>query len=228
MIRVVVADDQSVVREALVALVSVDDDIEVVGKAAHGEEAVSSAIRHRPDVVLMDLRMPVMDGIEATRLIRARVPDTAVLVLTTYAQDEYVFNAIRAGASGYLLKDGDGGDLVEAIRRSAAGDAVMDPGALRRLLDEFARGPAPDTHAVELVQRLSAREREVLGLIASGATNHDIATLLTIALPTVKTHVGSLLAKLDVVDRTQAAVVAHRAGLGGDGSAHRDAGRFAR
>ena len=214
MIRVVVADDQSVVRTALVALVSSGADIEVVGQAADGREAVSLAARHEPDVVLMDIRMPVMDGIEATRRIRDTTPQTAVLVLTTYDADEYVFEAIRAGASGYLLKDGDGDDLVDAIRRSAAGDAVMDPGALRRLLAEFARGPAPDPRALELVGRLSSREREVLGLIATGATNDDIAARLCIARPTVKTHVGSLLTKLEVGDRTQAAVVAHRAGLG--------------
>jgi DNA-binding NarL/FixJ family response regulator len=213
-IRVVVADDQSVVRSALVALVSTDDDIEVVGKAANGQEAVALTTRYRPDVVLMDVRMPVMDGIEATRRIRAQVPCAAVLVLTTYDLDEYVFNAIRAGASGYLLKDGDGDDLVDAIRRSAAGDAVMDPGVLRRLLLEFARGPAPDAGAIELMHRLSSREREVLALIAVGATNDDIAAQLCISRPTVKTHVGALLTKLEVRDRTQAAVIAHRAGLG--------------
>jgi DNA-binding NarL/FixJ family response regulator len=205
-IRVVVADDQSVVRAALVALVSTDHEVEVVGQAANGREAVALAARHTPDVVLMDIRMPVMDGIEATRRIRSEAPDTAVLVLTTYDLDEYVFNAVRAGASGYLLKDGDGDDLVDAIRRAAAGDAVMDPGALRRLLLEFARGPAPDSQAVELVSRLSAREREVLGLIAAGATNDDIAGQLCIARPTVKTHVGALLTKLQVRDRTQAAL----------------------
>ena len=213
MIRVVVADDQTVVRAALVALVSTDADIEVVGAAANGQEAVALAVRHRPDVVLMDIRMPVVDGIEATRRIRAQVPGTAVLVLTTYDLDEYVFDAVRAGASGYLLKDGDGDDLVDAIRRSATGDAVMDPGALRRLLLEFARGPALDTAALALVQRLSSREREVLALIAQGATNDDIAAQLHISRPTVKTHVGALLTKLDVRDRTQAAVVAHRAFL---------------
>ena len=213
MIRVVVADDQSVVRAALVALVSTDPGIEVVGSAADGQEAVALATRYRPDVVLMDVRMPVMDGIEATRRIRGEVPDAAVLVLTTYDLDEYIFNAIRAGASGYLLKDGDGDDLVDAIRRSAAGDAVMDPGALRRLLHEFARGPAPDADAAAQVARLSSREREVLALIAQGATNDDIAARLYISKPTVKTHVGALLTKLGVRDRTQAAVVAHRAGL---------------
>ena len=215
MIRVVVADDQSIVRTALVALVSSGADIEVVGQAANGQEAVDLSVRHTPDVVLMDVRMPVMDGIEATRRIRSEVPGTAVLVLTTYDMDEYVFNAIRAGASGYLLKDGDGDDLVAAIRRSAAGDAVMDPGALRRLLAEFARGPAPDARSSELVQRLSSREREVLGLIAQGATNDAIAAHLCIARPTVKTHVGALLTKLQVRDRTQAAVIAHRAGVTG-------------
>ncbi len=214
MIRVVVADDQSVVRAALVALVSTDQEIEVVGQAADGREAVALTTRYQPDVVLMDVRMPVMDGIEATRRIRSQVPGTAVLVLTTYDLDEYVFNAVRAGASGFLLKDGDGDDLVDAIRRSAGGDAVMDPGALRRLLHEFARGPAPDAEASELVQRLSSREREVLGLVAEGATNDDIAARLSIAKPTVKTHVGALLTKLQVRDRTQAAVIAHRAGLG--------------
>ena len=139
MIRVVVADDQSVVRTALAALVSTAEDIEVVGQAAHGRDAVSLATRYRPDVVLMDLRMPVLDGIEATRQIRATLPGTSVLVLTTYDLDEYVFSAIRAGASGFLLKDGDVDDLVGAIRRCARGESVMDPGALRRLLDEFVR-----------------------------------------------------------------------------------------
>jgi DNA-binding NarL/FixJ family response regulator len=212
-IRVVVADDQAVVRSALAALVASDDGIEVVGHAANGQEAVALTARYQPDVVLMDVRMPVMDGIEATRRISAQVPGTAVLVLTTYDLDEYVFNAIRAGASGFLLKDGDGDDLVTAVRRSAAGDAVMDPGALRRLLDEFARGRTPDDRSVQLVGRLSSREREVLGLIARGATNDDIGTHLCIARPTVKTHVGAVLTKLEVRDRTQAAVIAHRAGL---------------
>lgn len=136
-----------------------------------------------------------------------------MLVLTTYDLDEYVFSAIRAGASGFLLKDGDVDDLVGAIRRCARGESVMDPGALRRLLDEFARWPAPDARATLVVGRLSAREREVLQFIARGATNDDIATALCIALPTVKSHVGALLSKLDVRDRTQAAVLAHRAGL---------------
>lgn len=216
MIRVLVADDQSVVRSALVALVSSDLDIEVVGQAANGQEAVTLATRYQPDVVLMDIRMPLMDGIEATQRIRAVLPHTAVLVLTTYDLDEYVFNAIRAGASGYLLKDGDGDDLVHAIHRCASGEPVMDPNALRRLLQEFARGPVPDNTALELVTRLSARERQVLQLIAEGATNDDIATRLHIARPTVKTHVGALLSKLQVRDRTQAAVIAHRARLARD------------
>jgi DNA-binding NarL/FixJ family response regulator len=197
----------------LAELVSSAVDIEVVAQAADGREAFVLAQRYRPDVVLMDVRMPIMDGIEATKAIRDTVPATSVLVLTTYDLDEYVFNAVRAGASGFLLKDGDGDDLIGAIRRCSEGEAVMDTGALRRLLHEFTRGPSQDNAAATLIAGLSSREREVLDHIATGATNDEIAAALFIALPTVKTHVGAVLTKLGVRDRTQAAVVAHRAGL---------------
>lgn len=213
MTTVLVADDQPLIRSALVALISTADGIQVVAEAGDGREALRLAVRHEPDVVVMDVRMPVMDGLAATGLIRAQLPCTSVLVLTTYDLDDYVFAAIRAGASGFLLKDGDGDDLVRAIRRCAAGEAVMAPGSLRRLFDEFARGRAPDEDAVRLVAGLSEREHEVLEHLAAGATNDEIAAALVIARPTVKTHVASVLAKLGVRDRTQAAVVAHRAGL---------------
>lgn len=207
-----VVDDQAMIRNALSALIGGAVDMEVVAQAADGHQAVELARRLRPDVVVMDVRMPGSDGLEATRIICNQNPPVAILVLTTYDLDEYVLNAIRSGASGFLLKDGDGDELLAAIRACASGEAVLAQTALRRLFNEFARSAMPDTSARSLVDALSEREREVLALIAHGASNDEIAHELFIAVTTVKTHVASVLTKLGVRDRTQAAVIAHRAG----------------
>lgn len=215
MTTVVVADDQSLIRSSLRALLDDAEDIEVVGEAGDGEEAVRVVGRHRPDVVVMDVRMPRMDGLEATRVIRRDHPGTAVVVLTTYDLDEYVFSAVRAGAAGFLLKDGDADELVRGIRAAASGESVVAPQSLRVLLDEFARAPQPEPGAVARVDRLSARELEVLTLMAEGLTNDEVSARLHLSVATVKTHVGSVLAKTGSRDRTQAVVTAYRAGLVG-------------
>lgn len=213
MTRVLVADDQPLIRSALVALIRQCDDLEVVGEAVNGQDALDRTKLLRPNVVVMDIRMPVLDGLAATALIREHRPTTSILVLTTYELDEYVFEAVRAGASGFLLKDGSAEDLVAAIRCCAAGEAVMAPAALRRLFSEFARHPRPEKEAVALIASLTAREHEVLRLMADGRPNEDIAAALNVTLPTVKSHVGAVLQKLGVRDRTQATVVAFRGGL---------------
>jgi DNA-binding NarL/FixJ family response regulator len=212
-IRVLVVDDQPLIRRALSALLAGFDDLEVVGEAVDGLAAVSAAARHRPDAVVMDVRMPGLDGIEATRRIRAAQPDTAVIVLTTYDVDEYVFDAVRAGASGFLLKDGDADELVRAIRVAVAGEALVAPSSLRRLLLEFARAPLVDEAASARIATLTDREREVLMLMAEGLTNTEIATRIVVSQATVKTHVSSVLAKLGARDRTQAVVLAYESGV---------------
>jgi DNA-binding NarL/FixJ family response regulator len=212
--RVVVADDQALIRTAIRTLLESASDIEVVAEAADGREAVSAVERHRPDVVLMDIRMPVLDGIEATRAIRALDHGVAVIVLTTYDLDQYVFQAVRAGAVGFFLKDGDAETLLDGIRLAATGQAVLAPSALRALVDEFARMPGSDADAASALSTLTPRETEVLAAMAEGATNAEIARRLFISETTVKTHVGSVLAKLDARDRTQAVVTAWRGGLG--------------
>jgi DNA-binding NarL/FixJ family response regulator len=214
-IRVLIADDQALIRSALRALLEDVEDIEVVAEAPDGDAAVTSAARHRPDVVVMDIRMPRTDGLAATRRIRAEQPGTAVIVLTTYDLDEYVFDAVRAGAAGFLLKDGDADDLVRAIRAAAGGDALVAPSPLRRLLEEFTRAPSADPVARRAVDRLTDRERQVLLQLATGRSNDEIAADMHLTVATVKTHVGSVLAKLDVRDRTQAVVLAYEAGLVG-------------
>ena len=213
MIRVVLADDQPLIRSALRALLEDVEDFTVVDEAADGADAVRAVVRHRPDVAVLDIRMPRLDGLAATRRIRAEAPGTAVIMLTTYDLDEYVFEAVRAGAAGFLLKDGDADELVRAIRAAVRGDALMSPAALRRLMAEFTRAPEPDPEAVRLVATLTEREREVLEQMATGLSNDEIASELVVSLATVKTHVGNVLTKLGVRDRTQAVVVAHDAGL---------------
>jgi DNA-binding NarL/FixJ family response regulator len=211
-IRVVLADDQVLIRRAIRSLLESDGGIEVVAEAGDGQEALAAARRHRPDVVVMDVRMPRLNGIDATRLVREQHPEVAVIVLTTFDMDRYVFQAVRAGAAGFFLKDGDAEPLLEGIRVAAAGEAVMDPGALRRLLAEFARTAEPAPDAVRSLAALTDRERDVLRAMAAGMTNAEIAGHLVVAPATVKTHVGSILAKLGVRDRTQAVVTAWRAG----------------
>ncbi|GGR70312.1 DNA-binding response regulator [Streptomyces aureoverticillatus] len=223
-IRVVIADDQAMVRDAFSVLLGAQPGIEVVGTARDGAEAVALAAELRPDVVVMDIRMPGVDGLDATRRITAH-PDVhpKVLVLTTFNLDEYVYEALRAGAAGFLLKDASGVELAEAVRVVAGGDALLSPDLTRRLIAEFARlstgsgpgsesGPARQRSEVR-IDALTGRETEVLARIAQGLSNAEIAAALTVAEETVKTHVGRILHKLRLRDRTQAAVFAYESGL---------------
>jgi len=207
-IRVLIADDHAVVRQGLRTFLELQDDIEVVADVANGEAALLAADEHEPDVVLMDLVMPGVGGIEAIRRLRERQPQARVLVLTSFLEDEKLFPAVRAGAAGYLLKDVEPSELVRAIHAANEGEALLHPAVAARLMEEFSAGgrpPAEDT--------LTAREREVLELIARGLPNKLIARELQIAEKTVKTHVSSILGKLGLTDRTQAALYAVRSGL---------------
>jgi DNA-binding NarL/FixJ family response regulator len=211
-IRVMIADDQEVVRAGFAALLDTRDDITVVGTARDGQDAVVVATAHRPDVILMDVRMPVLNGIEATRAITdALDPAPRVIVLTTFDLDEYVFEALSAGASGFLLKDVTAETLFDAVRVVAAGDALLTPNVTRRLIDEFVRiRPRP---TVGTLGDLTAREIDVLRLIATGRSNAEIAAELYVSNETVKSHVSRILTKLDARDRTQAVIAAYRSGL---------------
>lgn len=234
-IRLLVVDDQALVRSGFRMILDAEDDLTVVGEAADGNEAVAATCELRPDVVLMDVRMPSCDGVEATRQITASLPADAcrVIILTTFDLDDYVFSALRAGASGFLLKDTPPDELLRAIRVVASGDALMAPSVTRRLIEAFAAGPddvpastpidpADDrptrpTPIPELAT-LTAREREVLEVMATGLSNAEIAAQLYVSEPTVKTHVGHILAKLGVRDRVQAVVAAYESGLVRPGS----------
>ncbi|MFH8239895.1 response regulator [Streptomyces sp. NPDC018321] len=213
-IRVVIADDQQMVRQGFTVLLNTQADIEVIGQAVDGLDAVSKVAELVPDVVLMDIRMPELGGIEATRRIVGAHPDIRVLVLTTFDLDEYVYEALVAGASGFLLKDASADQLAEAVRVVAAGDALLAPGVTRRLITEFSRmRDRPRAPLKERVGDLTERETEVLALIAQGLSNAEIAQRLVVAEQTVKTHVGRILVKLGLRDRTQAAVFAYETGL---------------
>ena len=212
MIRVVVADDQALVRGGFRLILQTQPDIEVVGEAADGREAVTSAQQLRPDVVLMDIRMPGMDGLEATRRLMTTQNPPRVLMLTTFDLDEYVYDALRAGASGFLLKDRPPEELVQAVRVVAAGDALLAPTVTRRLIEEFAHRPGARA-APTALEELTDREREVLVLMARGRSNAEIAGDLFVAETTVKTHVGRVLHKLGLRDRAQAVVLAYESGL---------------
>jgi DNA-binding NarL/FixJ family response regulator len=213
-IRVVLVDDQDLVRTGFALILQNEDDIDVAGEAANGSDAIEAVRRLKPDVVVMDIRMPVMDGIEATRRIVLECPPTRVLVLTTFDADESVVEALRAGASGFLLKDVPRAQFVEAIRIVAAGEALLAPSVTRRLLDRFAsRFPAPATEASAQLASLTEREREILSLIARGGSNRHIADELSLAEPTVKSHVSHLLMKLDARDRAQLVMLAYESGL---------------
>jgi DNA-binding NarL/FixJ family response regulator len=213
-IRVVIADDQQMVRQGFTVLLNTQPDIEVVGQAVHGLDAVAKVAELAPDVVLMDIRMPELGGIEATRRITGAQPGIRVLVLTTFDLDEYVYEALRGGASGFLLMDASADKLAEAVRVVAAGDALLAPGITRRLIAEFSRlDDRPRAPLKERVGGLTERETEVLALIAQGLSNGEIAERLVVAEQTVKTHVGRILVKLGVRDRTQAAVFAYESGL---------------
>ncbi|MDF3145780.1 MULTISPECIES: response regulator transcription factor [unclassified Streptomyces] len=213
-IRVVIADDQQMVRQGFTVLLNTKPDIDVIGQAVDGLDAVAKVAELTPDVVLMDIRMPELGGIEATRRITAESPQIKVLVLTTFDLDEYVYEALRAGASGFLLKDASVDQLAEAVRVVAAGDALLAPGITRRLISEFSRlDKRPRAPLKARVGDLTERETEVLALIAQGLSNAEIADRLVVAEQTVKTHVGRILVKLGLRDRTQAAVFAYESGL---------------
>jgi DNA-binding NarL/FixJ family response regulator len=222
-IRVAIVDDQALMRDGFSMILDAQPDIDVIGVAGDGRDGVELCRRTRPDVVLMDVRMPVLDGIEATRQIASEAGcSTRVLVLTTFDLDEYVYAAVRAGASGYLLKDTPAADLVAAVRVIAAGDALLSPAVTRRLIEAFAEQTAP-TQAPELPGDLTEREREVLVLMADGLNNREIAERMFIGEATVKTHVSRLLTKLGVRDRVQAVVLAYESGLVRPGSSSRSA-----
>jgi len=213
-IRVLIADDQQMVRQGFSVLLGAQPGIEVVGQAVDGLDAVAKVAELVPDVVLMDIRMPELGGIEATRRITGERPEIRVLVLTTFDLDEYVYEALRAGASGFLLKDASAEQLAEAVRVVAAGDALLAPGITRRLIAEFSRlDKRPRAPRKSRVGELTERETEVLALIAQGLSNAEIAERLVVAEQTVKTHVGRILVKLGLRDRTQAAVFAYESGL---------------
>jgi DNA-binding NarL/FixJ family response regulator len=210
MIKVLIADDQAMVREGFGALLAAQPDVVVVGDAADGAEAVAQSRMLAPDVVLMDIRMPVMDGLEATRRLSG---GPKILILTTFDLDDYVYEALRAGASGFLLKDAPAADLINAVRVVAAGEALLAPSVTRRLIAEFAARPNQARPRPAALNALTPRETDVLRLIARGRSNSEIAEDLVVAEQTVKTHIGRILAKLNLRDRAQAVVFAYETGL---------------
>jgi len=213
-IRVLVVDDQELVRSGFCVILDAADGITVIGEAANGESAVAAAAASHPDVVLMDIRMPGMDGLEATRLITRGSPAAPkVIMLTTFDLDDYVYEALRAGASGFLLKDSPRHDLIAAVRAAAAGDALLAPSVTRRLIEAFARRRPETSPSPSRLATLTARERDVLELLARGRSNSEIAVSLFVSEATVKTHVGNLLAKLGLRDRVQAVILAYETGI---------------
>jgi DNA-binding NarL/FixJ family response regulator len=211
--RVVIADDQPMVRAGLRSLLEGEGDVEVVAEAPDGELALAAVRRYRPDVVLMDIRMPVLDGLAATRRLVAEDVGTRVLVLTTFDLDEYVFEALRAGASGFLLKDASAEELLTAVQAIAAGDAVLDTAVTRRVMAAFVGLRRPEPEAARRLDALSSREREVLRLLARGRSNAEIARELVVSEATAKTHVSNVLSKLQLRDRVQAVILAYESGL---------------
>ncbi len=214
MIRVLLADDQALVRAGFRVLLGAQEDVEVVGEAADGAEAVALAVSERPDVVLMDIRMPGVDGLEATRRISANpdLADVHILILTTFEEDEYVFEAIRYGASGFLVKDTEPVELLQAVRVVARGDALLSPGVTRRLIAEFA-AKAKKVPPATTLDVLTDREREVVSLVGEGLTNDEIAARLVVSPATAKTHVSRAMIKLNARDRAQVVVLAYESGL---------------
>ncbi len=213
-IRILLVDDQKLMREGLRILLELEPDLKVVGESENGEVALEAYAELQPDVVLMDVRMPGMDGVEATWQMRKRWPDARIMILTTFDDDEYVFEGLRAGALGYMLKDVSGHDLAEAVRTVAAGGALIEPSIARKVVTEFAR-VAPPARAIDegLAEPLSDREEEILRLVALGLSNREIATRLSLAPGTVKNYVTTILQKLGARDRTQAAIRARELGL---------------
>jgi len=213
-VRVLLCDDQALVRSGFRMVLEAREDMEVVGEAENGADALALAARCRPDVILMDVRMPVMDGVEATRRLARTGTSARIVILTTFDSDEYVYEALRAGASGFLLKDAQPAQLVDAIRVVARGEALLAPTVTRRLLDRFAHTlPGSSGTAPAALAELTEREREVLTLLASGLSNAELAERLFVSETTVKTHVSSILRKLGLRDRVQAVVLAYQAGL---------------
>jgi len=213
-IRILLVDDQRLMREGLRTLLELEPDLEIAGEAANGEAAIQTYAELAPDVVLMDVRMPGMDGVEATWRLRERWPGARIVILTTFDDDEYVFEGLRAGALGYLLKDVSGHELAEAVRTVVAGGALIQPSVARKVVAEFARMAPPSRDGgTGLAEPLSGREVEVLGLLARGLTNRQIAARLSLAEGTVKNYVSGILAKLGARDRTQAAIRARELGL---------------
>jgi DNA-binding NarL/FixJ family response regulator len=218
-IRLLVADDESVLRHALTNLLAMADDIEIVGEAADGHEAVELAVERQADVVLMDIGMPRLDGIAATRRLAERAPRVKVVILTIYADDDRVFRALQAGARGYLLKDASPEEILRAVRAVRDGEGILHPGLVGRVIREFTRLAEPDQQREQRFSELTPREREVLDLLAEGLRNQDIAGRLSIAEKTVKHHISSILSKLQLNHRTEAALLASRLGLGRRGEA---------
>jgi DNA-binding NarL/FixJ family response regulator len=211
--RVLIADDQSMVRHGFRMILDAEADLDVVAEAADGEQALSACGRFAPHVVLMDIRMPVVDGLEATRRILATDDPPRVIILTTFDLDEYVFESLRAGASGFLLKNSSPEQLVQAVRLVARGDALLDPGVTRRIIERFSEWGGGQADAPAALEELTRREREVLELVAQGLSNAEISGRLVVAPGTVKTHVAKVLSKLGLRDRTQAVVFAYEHGL---------------
>jgi DNA-binding NarL/FixJ family response regulator len=213
MTRVLIADDEDLMRAGLAELLTADPHIEIVGQASTGREAVAQAQRLAPDVVLMDVRMPDLDGIAATRELTRAVPQARVLVLTTFEQDDYIFGALRAGASGFLVKRTRPEELIAAVHTIATGDSLLSPSVTRRVIDRVAQQPTPELAAQPSLDELTPREREVLELIARGLSNREIAAALVVEESTIRTHVKRILTKLDLRDRVQAVIFAYESGV---------------
>jgi len=211
--RVLIVDDEDLMRAGLIELLTVDPDIEVVGQASSGRDAIAQASRLAPDVVLMDVRMADIDGIAATRELARAVPTARVLILTTFEQDDYIFGALRAGASGFLLKRTRPEELIAAVNTIAAGESLLSPSVTRRVIERMAQQPTPEFADEARLDELTPREREVLGLIARGLSNREIATALIVEESTIRTHVKRVLMKLDVRDRVQAVIFAYEVGM---------------
>jgi DNA-binding NarL/FixJ family response regulator len=211
--RVLIADDDNLMRAGLIELLSADPSIDIVGEASTGREAIEQARQLGPDVVLMDVRMPDLDGIAATRELARAAPRVSVLILTTFEQDDFVFGALRAGASGFLLKRTRPEDLIAAVHTIAAGDSLLSPSVTRRVIDRMAQQPSPELAGHARLDQLTAREREVLELIARGLSNREIATTLVVEESTIKTHVKRILMKLGLRDRVQVVIFAYETGV---------------